>query len=81
MAARALPFALGRFKRNNAIHKGEYADVEAEFQKTLFRQRAVEPRALRYLCDVAGTDKVCLGSDFPFPIGDPDPVKVVETHR
>jgi aminocarboxymuconate-semialdehyde decarboxylase len=74
----ALPYALGRFKRNNAIHKGEFADVEAEFKKLYFDSVLFEPRALRYLVDVAGGDKVCLGSDFPFPIGDPDPVKVVE---
>jgi len=74
----ALPYALGRFKRNNAIHKGDYADVEAEFKKLYFDSVLFEPRALRYLCDVAGADKVCLGSDFPFPIGDPDPVKVIE---
>ncbi len=74
----ALPYALGRFKRNNAIHKGEYADVEAEFRRLYFDSVLFDPRALRYLCDIAGADKVCLGSDYPFPIGDPDPVKVVE---
>jgi len=35
-------------------------------------------RTLRFLCDCAGTDKVVLGSDHPFPIGDDRPVKVVE---
>jgi aminocarboxymuconate-semialdehyde decarboxylase len=74
----ALPYALGRFKRNNTIHKGEFGDAEAEFKKLYFDSVLFEPRALRYLCDVAGAEKVCLGSDFPFPIGDPDPVKVVE---
>ena len=67
-----------RFKRNNTIHKGEFGDAEAEFKKLYFDSVLFEPRALRYLCDVAGAEKVCLGSDFPFPIGDPDPVKVVE---
>lgn len=74
----ALPYALGRFKRNNTIHKGEFADAATEFRRLYFDTVLFEPRALRYLCDVAGTDKVCLGSDHPFPIGDPDPVKVVE---
>ena len=74
----ALPYALGRFKRNNTIHKGEFGDAEAEFKKLYFDSVLFEPRALRYLVDVAGGDKVCLGSDFPFPIGDHDPVKVVE---
>ena len=37
-----------------------------------------EPRALRFLADVAGADKIMLGSDFPFGIGDPDPVNIVD---
>jgi aminocarboxymuconate-semialdehyde decarboxylase len=32
------------------------------------------PAALILLCQVAGADRVVLGSDYPFPIGDPDPV-------
>jgi aminocarboxymuconate-semialdehyde decarboxylase len=35
------------------------------------------PDALRYLCDKVGVDMVMLGSDYPFPIGDPAPTKVV----
>jgi aminocarboxymuconate-semialdehyde decarboxylase len=30
--------------------------------------------AIRLLCDLVGPDRVVLGSDYPFPIGDPDPV-------
>jgi aminocarboxymuconate-semialdehyde decarboxylase len=33
---------------------------------------------LRFLCDVAGSDRVVLGSDYPFPIGDPEPARVVD---
>jgi aminocarboxymuconate-semialdehyde decarboxylase len=36
-----------------------------------------EPQAPRFLCDVAGADRVVLGSDYPFPIGDPEPARVV----
>ncbi len=74
----ALPYALGRFMRNNVIHKDQYADAATEFRRLYFDSVLFDPRALRYLCDVAGTDKVCLGSDCPFPIGDPDPAKVIE---
>jgi aminocarboxymuconate-semialdehyde decarboxylase len=36
--------------------------------------------AIRLLCELVGPDRVVLGSDYPFPIGDPDPVKsVVDT--
>ena len=29
-----------------------------------------DPQLLRYILDVAGADKVCLGTDYPFPLGD-----------
>jgi aminocarboxymuconate-semialdehyde decarboxylase len=29
-----------------------------------------DPQLLRYILDVVGTDKVCLGTDYPFPLGD-----------
>jgi aminocarboxymuconate-semialdehyde decarboxylase len=29
-----------------------------------------DPALLRYVLDTAGEDKVCLGSDYPFPLGD-----------
>ena len=38
-----------------------------------------EPRALCFLCDVVGAERVMLGSDYPFGIGDLDPCAVVET--
>src|SRR5579863_3545015 len=73
----ALPYALGRLKRNHAIHP-EYADPEAGFRRLYFDTVLFEPRALRFLCDVAGADRVMLGSDYPFGIGDPNPCGVVD---
>jgi aminocarboxymuconate-semialdehyde decarboxylase len=76
-AGGALPYALGRLKRNKAIHP-EYADPEEGFRRLFFDTVMFEPRALRFLCDVAGAEKVMLGSDFPFGIGDPDPCGIVD---
>jgi aminocarboxymuconate-semialdehyde decarboxylase len=73
----ALPYALGRLKRNRAIHP-EYADPAEGFQRLYFDTVLFEPLALRFLCDVAGADKVMLGSDYPFGIGDPEPVAVID---
>ena len=73
----ALPFALGRLKRNYEIHR-EYADPLAEFRRLYFDTVLFEPRALQFLCDVAGAEKIMLGSDHPFPIGDPEPMRIVE---
>ena len=36
-----------------------------------------DPRALGFLCETVGAARVMLGSDYPFPIGDPAPCKVV----
>ena len=76
-AGGALPYALGRLKRNHAIHK-EYADPIDGFRRLYFDTVLFEPRALRFLCDVVGAERVMLGSDYPFGIGDPDPCAVVE---
>ncbi|HEV2301609.1 MAG TPA: amidohydrolase family protein [Stellaceae bacterium] len=74
----ALPYALGRLKRNCAIHPGEFADAEAGFRRLYFDTVVFEPRALRFLCDVAGAARIVLGSDFPFAIGDPDPCRILD---
>jgi aminocarboxymuconate-semialdehyde decarboxylase len=73
----ALPFALGRIRRNYDNHR-DYAEPLAEFRRLYFDTVLFDPRALRFLCDVAGADKVLLGSDHPFPIGDPEPVRIVD---
>jgi aminocarboxymuconate-semialdehyde decarboxylase len=73
----ALPYALGRLRRNRAIHAEGYADPLDGFRRLYFDTVLFEPQALRFLCDVAGSDRVVLGSDYPFPIGDPEPVRVV----
>jgi len=73
-----LPYLLGRLRRNNAIHPGEYADALDAFRRLYFDTVLFDPRALRFLCDCAGAEKVMLGSDHPFPIGDDAPVKVVD---
>ena len=79
-AGGALPYALGRLKRNHAIHP-DYADPEAEFRRLYFDSVVFEPLALRFLCDMVGADKIMLGSDYPFGIGDLDPCGVVDRTR
>ena len=74
----ALPYALGRLQRNNAIHPNQYADALDGFRRLYFDTVLFDPRALRFLCDLAGADKVVLGSDHPFPIGDDNPTLVIE---
>jgi aminocarboxymuconate-semialdehyde decarboxylase len=73
----ALPFMLGRLIRNAAIHGEEYGDPRAGFEKLYFDSVMFDPDALAFLCLKAGHDRVMLGSDYPFPIGDMSPCNVV----
>jgi aminocarboxymuconate-semialdehyde decarboxylase len=72
-----VPYALGRLKRNHALAASDLADPAAGFRQLHFDTVVFEPAALRYLVAVAGADHVMLGSDYPFPIQDPEPVRIV----
>ncbi len=37
-----------------------------------------DPQAMIYIVDVMGEDKICLGSDYPFPLGEHHPGKLIE---
>lgn len=38
-----------------------------------------EPAMLRYMIDLMGADSIALGSDYPFPLGEHHPGKMIET--
>ena len=72
----ALPFILGRINKNYEVHRA-YADPQAGFDKLYFDTVLSDPLALKFLCDRASADRVVLGSDYPFAIGDLEPCTVV----
>ncbi|MBV9581166.1 MAG: amidohydrolase [Chloroflexi bacterium] len=72
-----IPYALGRLVRNFEIHRDEVADPRPGFARLYFDSVVYDPAPLRYLVDLAGADHVLLGSDYPFPIMDPEPQAVV----
>mgnify|MGYP001612155968 CR=1 FL=1 len=37
-----------------------------------------DKKAFTYLLDVMGEDNICLGSDYPFPLGEHHPGKLIE---
>jgi aminocarboxymuconate-semialdehyde decarboxylase len=73
----ALPFVLGRLKRSHAALPTP-ADPGLSFAKLYFDSIVFDAQALRFLRTIAGNDKAVLGSDYPFPIGDWEPVKIVD---
>jgi aminocarboxymuconate-semialdehyde decarboxylase len=74
----ALPYALGRLARNHQISQGKYADPRKGFEAMYYDSCVFDVDTLEYLAKKAGVDHVMLGSDMPFPIGDPEPKKAVE---
>jgi aminocarboxymuconate-semialdehyde decarboxylase len=80
MGAAALPFVLGRLKRNHTITPGIGDPVEglnAIYTDTIVH----DVRVLKFVIDMIGTDRLMMGSDMPFPIGDHEPMKIVADAR
>jgi len=76
MGAAALPFVLGRLKRNAAITPGIGDPVEALsriYTDTILH----DARVLQFVVGIMGADRLMMGSDMPFPIGDAEPMKIV----
>lgn len=74
----AIPYMMGRLARNYDIHPGQFANPMEGFKELFFDSVLFDPEALKYLCNLAGADKIVLGSDYPFPIGDLEPTKIIK---
>lgn len=77
MGAAAIPFVLGRLKKNTQITPGNADPVEGLahlYTDTILH----DPRALKFTIEIMGADRIMLGSDMPFPIGDSEPKKIVD---
>ena len=74
----ALPFALGRLVRNHQISQGKYADPRKGFEALYFDSCVFDSDTLEYLARKASPERIMLGSDMPFPIGDPKPCGCIE---
>jgi aminocarboxymuconate-semialdehyde decarboxylase len=73
----ALPYVIGRLRRNYSLDKEKLGDPDAALAAMYYDTIVQDPRALRYLADIVGADRIMMGSDMPFPIGDPAPLKIV----
>jgi aminocarboxymuconate-semialdehyde decarboxylase len=78
MGGGTLPYALGRLARSYANQKGKAADPKQGFSTMYFDSCVFDAEALEFLVRKAGSGRVMLGSDMPFPMGDPQPRRVIE---
>jgi aminocarboxymuconate-semialdehyde decarboxylase len=73
----ALPYVIGRLRRNYSLEKDKLGDPDAALAAMYYDTIVQDPRALRYLADIVGAGRIMMGSDMPFPIGDLAPLKIV----
>jgi len=75
------PFIFGRIEHGYKVRpepKEKVHQPPRAFLKNLYFDTITHnPDALRYLIAFAGSDHVLLGSDYPYDMGDPDPVETV----
>src|SRR5439155_3233649 len=75
MGAAGLPFLLGRLTRNAKITPN-VADPAAGLAMLYTDSILHDPRVLRFVVEMIGADRVMMGSDMPFLIGDDEPAKI-----
>lgn len=76
----ALPYIVGRLGRAAEINH-DWSDPYASLRRLYTDSIVFDSRALEFLVNVIGADRVMLGTDAPFPIGDSHPSWVVERTR
>lgn len=79
----SFPFTLGRIGHgfdvrpdlvaiDNPVHPAQYLN------RFWIDSLVHDARALRYLIDVMGGNQICMGSDYPFPLGEHHPGKLID---
>ncbi|MGE3645859.1 MAG: amidohydrolase family protein [Beijerinckiaceae bacterium] len=72
----ALPFVIGRLRRNWSLDQ-KLGNPDESLAALYYDTIVQDPKVLRFLADSVGCDRIMMGSDMPFPIGDLTPMKVV----
>src|SRR5690606_13595499 len=72
----AIPYLAGRLRRNRMIDES-LGDPGTALQRLYFDSVVFDPTTLEFLVTRGAEGSVLLGSDYPFPIGDPHPRRVV----
>jgi aminocarboxymuconate-semialdehyde decarboxylase len=79
-----IPFQIGRMERGfeaaSQRTREKISTPPSELFLRLYYDTVLHnPKALGFLVDQVGAERVMMGSDYPFEMGDPEPVKTVES--
>ncbi|MDF3981851.1 amidohydrolase family protein [Luteibacter sp. PPL554] len=74
----SFPYTIGRIEhgfrmRPDLVATDNARNPRAYFPQLFFDSCVHDDRALRYLLDTVGSDRVMLGTDYPFPLGEQSP--------
>jgi len=73
-----LPYQIGRLEHGYEVRPEARASLRTRpidlLRRFHYDSMLFNPRALRYLIDLVGSDRVALGTDSPFDMGEDDPV-------
>ena len=72
----ALPYIAGRLRRNWSLDT-KLGNPDEALKLFYYDTLLQDARALRYLVEIVGAERLMMGSDMPFPIGDPEPMTIV----
>lgn len=80
----SFPFTIGRIEhgfdvRPDLVAVDNQKSPRSYIGKFWIDSLVHDPKTLEYLVDVMGPKKICLGSDYPFPLGEHHPGKMIET--
>ncbi len=72
-----VPYQIGRLEHGHKVRPEARAHSQSSprdlLRRFYFDSLVFEPKALRYLIDLVGADRVCIGTDAPFDMGDEQP--------
>lgn len=79
----SFPYTIGRIKhgfdvRPDLVATDNAISPEKYIGKFWVDSLVHDTKAFQFLVDVMGTDKICLGSDYPFPLGELVPGQLIE---
>ena len=80
----AFPFTLGRIRHGFKVRPDLCAvdnsvDPGAYLNRFYLDSLVHDPAALRYLLELFGAERLALGSDYPFPLGEAHPGELIES--
>ena len=74
----ALPMMLGRLRQSFATAPAENSDPVQGFRRLYVDSIVYDARTVRFIADMLGADRVLMGTDLPFAIAEPEPIKLID---